>query len=325
MKNNQKHRLRIGFVMDPIRKILYREDTSVSIMEEAGNRGHRIYYIEPKNIFFKAGRLLALANRVRAGLKNGIHVLSEETLDLRSLDIVFNRKDPPFDLSYLYLTQILELLEPDVFVINSPRGVRKANEKLYILSFPQWIPPTIVSNNPVQIARFQREKKIDLILKPLDQKGGTGIALLPYGASDKKRTIGKMTRRGSRWIMAQKYLAQNSTHGDKRILLLNGKVIGAFQRIPKKGEFRSNLSLGGTALPARLTQREKRLIASIRPKLLKDGLYFVGLDVVAGYLIEINVTSPAGIAELIELEGRHPETSVVNFLEAQVSRRSLQR
>jgi glutathione synthase len=324
MKHNRKARkpLQIAFIMDEMEKLLFWEDTSISIMEEARRHGHQIFYIEPKDIFFRNTVLHAEARLVDASLKNGVQTLAKKTIALDSLDIVFNRKEPPFDLSYLYLTQLLELLVPDVFVINAPRGIRKANEKLYILEFPKWIPPTIVANDPLRISRFQKEHEFDLILKPLDQKGGAGICLLPWKSRGKNRLLTQMTCVGTRWIIAQKFLKKNLTQGDKRILLLNGKVLGQFTRIPKEGEFRSNLSLGGKKECASLTAREKKLVQSIKPKLLRDGLYFVGLDIVDGHLIEINVTSPAGIPEINELEEKHLETRVVDFLERRAKNRA---
>lgn len=323
MKHNPKRRkkLNIGFVMDPIQKLFYAEDTSISIMEEAQKRGHHIYYFEPHQLFWRGKNLHAHVRLVNASLSCGVRVFSEKKLDLKKLDVIFNRKDPPFDLSYLYLTQLLELLEPDVFVINAPRGVRKANEKLYILHFAEWIPPTIVAKEPSEIERFQKVNEFDLILKPLDQKGGAGIRLLTQNSKHKTHILSQATRSGTKWIMAQKFLKKNLTDGDKRILLLNGKVIGQFTRIPKRGEFRANLSLGGRKVPATLTPREHALIRSLQPQLVRDGLYFVGLDVIDGYLVEINVTSPAGIPAIIELEGKHPESHVVNFLEAATSHR----
>jgi len=320
MKHKQKHRktLQIGFVMDVMEQVLdWAGDTSMAIIKEAQKRGHRTYYIEPGDLFYRDHSLYGHVKEVEVitSPKLGFRTIAEGLIDLKTVDVIFNRKDPPFDLSYLYLTHLLELIESDVFIVNSPRGVRKANEKIYILEFPKWIPPTMISNNPDRFLRFQRAKKTDLILKPLDQKGGEGIQLLPQNSSDALRKLADITANGNRWLMAQKFLKKNLTQGDKRILLLNGKVIGQFGRIPKAGEFRANLSLGGKHVRASLTPRERRLVQALRPKLLRDGLYFVGLDVIDGLLLEINVTSPAGIPEINELEGTRLETQVVDFLE----------
>ncbi len=314
-------RLKIGFVMDPMEKLLYRYDSSIAIMKECQKRGHRIFYLEPKHIFYAANSIYADVRHVSVGKKNRFEIKAVKTIDLKTLDIVFNRKDPPFDINYLYLTQLLALVESDVFVINSPRGLQKANEKLYILEWAKWIPPTIVTNDPGKIEQFRRSQKSDVILKPLDQKGGKGIRLLPKRTRHANRTLGQVTSRGTRWVMAQKFIEQGRTRGDKRILLLDGKMIGAFRRLPKKGEFRANLTLGGKSQTTSLTREERRLLRSLIPKLKKDGLYFAGLDVVGGRLIEINVTSPAGITEINLLGGARPEARIADFLEARAWKR----
>ena len=312
--------MQVVFIMDVMEKILLDVDTSISIMMEAQKRGHQILYVTPRDLFYRDNTLYANTCKVAVSRASGFRILNQKLIDMETCDVVFNRKEPPFDLSYLYLTQMLERLEPDVFVINSPRGVRKANEKLYILEFPHWVPPTLVSNDPERIKCFQQEKKIDLILKPLDQKGGAGIKLLPWKTKKARQILSQATQNGKKWVMAQKFLRQGLTRGDKRILLLNGDVIGQFGKIPRRGEFRANLSLGGKYVRASLTARERKLVRALRPKLIADGLYFVGVDVIDGWLLEINVTSPAGIPEINELEGTRPEIRVVDFLEAQASK-----
>ncbi|MBI3999002.1 MAG: glutathione synthase [Candidatus Omnitrophica bacterium] len=323
MKHNRKHlkQLQIGFIMDVMEKILLRWDTSMAIMIEAQNRGHKIFYIEPDDLFLRNESPWGNIREVIVSRTFGFRVVKHKLINLNTLDVIFNRKEPPFDVSYLYLTQMLELLEPEVFIINSPSGVRKANEKLYILEFPDWIPPSLVSNCPERINAFRRKLKSDLILKPLDQKGGAGIKLLLFRTKKVDHLLNQMTKNGTRWVIAQKFLKRNLMFGDKRILLLNGEVIGQFARIPKRGEFRSNLSLGGKHVRATLTEKERELARALKPKLLRDGLYFAGIDVVDSKLIEINVTSPAGITEVNELEGKHPEVQVVDFLEVKAPRR----
>ncbi|OGW85905.1 MAG: glutathione synthase [Omnitrophica bacterium RIFCSPHIGHO2_02_FULL_46_11] len=319
MKHQHKPRitLKIAFIMDPMEKLSLEWDNSMAIMLEAQRRGHQILYIEPGDLFVRNDRVFADVRQVHVSRTSGFRILKRANVDLKkACDIVFNRKEPPFDVSYFYLTYILELLEPEVFVINSPSGIRKANEKFYILQFPNWIPPTLVSNKPERIKFFQKQLKSDLILKPLDDKGGAGIVLLPKNSRRSKQILKEATRNGAKWIMAQKFLKQNLIEGDKRILLLNGKVIAYYRKIPKPGEFRANLSLGGKNVHTSLTQREHQLVQALRAKLSADGLYFVGIDVIDGLLLEINVTSPAGLTEFSELEGTHPEIQVVDFLEA---------
>ena len=310
-------KLKLAFIMDPMEKLLLKFDTSITIMMEAQNRGHQIYYIEPREIVYQSNSLYANAREVIASNQFGFRVISEERLDLKTCDIVFNRKEPPFDVGYLYLTQLLEILEPDVFVINSPAGVRKANEKLYILEFLEWIPDTFVSKNVEEIEFFFKKQKTDLIVKPLDQKGGEGIMLLPRKTKNPREILSRMTFCGTKWVMAQRFLKKNLTEGDKRILLLNGEILGQYRKIPKKGEFRANLSLGAKYVKTDITNDEQKLVEALKSKLIEDGLYFVGIDVIDGKLIEINVTSPAGIPEINELDKKRPEVQIVNFLETQ--------
>ncbi len=305
--------------MDPMEKLLLKFDTSLTIMMEAQNRGHQIYYVEPREMVYRNGSLHANAREVIASSQFGFRVVSQELLDLKTCNVVFNRKEPPFDVAYLYLTQLLERLEPEVFVINSPAGVRKANEKLYILEFPEWIPETFVSRNINEIEVFRKKQKTDLILKPLDQKGGEGIMLLPRKIKNAREILSKVTFCGTKWIMAQDFLKRNLTEGDKRILLLNGEIVGQYRKIPKKGEFRANLSLGAKYIKTDVSTEEQKLVQALKTKLINDGLYFVGIDVVDGKLIEVNVTSPAGIPEINELEGTRPEVKVVDFLECKAS------
>jgi glutathione synthase len=324
MKNNRKPHisLKIGFVMDPMGKLDMDYDSSISIMTEARRRGHKIYYLEPGDLFVIKNEVFANARQISIPSRAaGFQILSRKQINLKSLDIVFNRKDPPFDLAYLYLTQVLELIEPKVFVVNSPSGVRNANEKLSILEFPKWIPPTVVTNNPEQIEVFQKRLRADLIVKPLDQKGGAGIKLLKWKSANTTRLLNQMTKNGTKWLMAQKFLKRAVRAGDKRILLLNGKILGQFHRIPMPGEFRANLCLGGNYKTASLTARERSLVREIAPALVRKGLYFAGIDVIDGFLIEINVTSPAGITVIDELEKKRVEVEVLNFLEQRVSDR----
>lgn len=320
MKHKHKaprgRRLKIAFIMDPMEKLLLKFDTSLAIMMEAQNRGHQIYYIEPREIVYQNDSLFANAREVIASSQFGFRVVSQEQLDLKSCDIVFNRKEPPFDVGYLHLTQLLERFQPEVFVINSPEGVRKANEKLYILEFPEWIPDTFVSRCTEEIEQFRKKLRTDLIIKPLDQKGGDGIMLLPWKTKKPREILSRVTLCGTKWVMVQNFLKRNLTDGDKRILLLNGEILGQYRKIPKKGEFRANLSLGAKYVKTDITSHEHKLVRALKSKLLRDGLYLAGIDVVDGKLIEINVTSPAGIPEINELEKTHCEIQVVDFLEA---------
>ena len=328
MKHNQKHQntLKIAFILDPPEKLLLAEDSTISIMVEAQKRGHLSYYLEPQNLFFSQGSLLAHAREVEIDSAFQVHTRSELILNLNACDAILNRKEPPFDLSYLYLTQLLEWIEPaGVFVMNSPEGVRKANEKLYILNFPEWIPRTLVTNHPDRIKEFQASIHTDLVLKPLDQKGGAGIILLKQNERNADEICLQATDRGSKWIMAQEFLTDAYAKGDKRILLLDGKILGQYSKIPKAGEFRSNVSLGASYAKADLTPKEYKLVEALTPALKRAGLYFVGIDVMQERLLEVNVTCPAGIYEINALEAKRVETQVVDFLETTLLNCSKQR
>ncbi len=314
-----KKHLKIGFVMDPMDKI-GKDDTSLSIMLEAQRRGHQIFYLEPENIFTKNAVVRARARQVKAGAKAEFRVLKQKNMPLGTLDILFVRKNPPFDLSYLYMTHLLELVSPPTFIINRPEGIRDANEKLYILRFPKWIPPTLVSKNPEEILKFQNKIGTDVVLKPLNLMAGKGVCLLPRKSLSRQAIVREATKNGAKWIMAQKFLKSVRTRGDKRILLLNGKPVGQYRKSPRADEFRSNISLGGIPSKSALTARELQLAREVGGQLVKDGLLFAGLDVLDGYLIEVNVTSPAGIWEINALEGRRVEAETVDFLESRVPR-----
>ncbi len=302
--------------MDSMEKILLPYDTSLTIMVEAQKRNHRIFYAEPKNFLLDQKKLAVDVREVWANQKRGFKVLCKKRIDASQVDVILIRKDPPFDLEYLYMTYLLETISDQTLCINSPKGIRDANEKLFSFQFKKWVPPSIVTSNLEEILSFQENLRSDVILKPLNQKGGSGILLLPKNSKRKSQIIGRATKAGTQTILAQKFLKKGLTSGDKRILLLDGEILGAFGRIPKRGEFRANLSLGGTSKKVTITNRERVLVHELKPTLKKRGLIFVGLDLIDGFLTEINVTSPAGIFDINELYGTALESKVVDWIEA---------
>ena len=310
-------------MMDPIEKIDLQYDTSLSLIEECQHRGHRVFYVEPKNLVLTNQTVKALAKLVAVDRKKGIRVLLQETIHLNKADYIFIRKDPPVDLEYIYMTHILESLANQVTIINSPQGIRDANEKIFTFQFKKWVPPSIVTSERKAILSFQKEIASDLILKPLNQKGGEGIYFLSKNAAQKEAIINRATRNGRETLIAQKFLKKGLRDGDKRILIWNGKIIGAFGRVPKRGEFRANLSLGGTSKKVTVTAREKRIVQTLVPTLKRMGLIFVGLDLIDGFITEINVTSPAGIVDIQELYGIHLERGMVDWLERNVKTKRL--
>lgn len=306
--------MKFGFVMDPPETIRCLEDTSFYIMKESFERGHEVFYVDSRHVTARGCGLYADARQVEVNVSDGFRELkSFRGLDLSSLDIIFLRKDPPFDRHYLSLTYLLEFLKGKVPVLNDPAGVRNANEKLYGLRFPDCVPKTVVSAQPPVILEFLEEVG-EAVLKPLWQRGGIGVVKMKSGDSENEANIRKNLREYGT-LLAQQFIPEVRTEGDKRILVLNGEILGAYRRIPPAGDFRVSLEKDGKYEAAVIDQRDRELTETIRPSLLSDGLYFVGLDVIAGRITEINVTSPAGIPEINHFLGAKLEAKVVSFLE----------
>lgn len=306
--------LKIAFILDPPQAIKCLEDTSFYIMKEAWERGHEIFYIDSRDIFARGPRVLAKARTVEVNTDDGFKFLRDfETLALESLDLIFVRKDPPFDAHYLYLTYLLELLRGKVPIINDPVGIRRANEKLYALNFPDWIPETVVSARAEVLLDFLNDLGA-IVLKPLSERGGIDVIRLTRDDAERREILSAhLAKYGT--VIAQRFLPEVQVTGDKRILVLNGEILGAYVRIPPRGDFRVSIYHDGRYERAELSGRDRELVRSIAPELLRDGLYFVGLDLVGGLITEINVTSPAGIPEINHFVGKKLEQTVVTFLE----------
>ena len=300
--------MKFAFIIDPIAKLDPTHDSTVAMMEAAQILGHEVYItsIEELTIFKdKAYAHMQPVTIKPVELVDG-HWQSESNwyqigetvfLPLESCQAVFMRKDPPMDISYLYATYILDLIDPQkTKVINSPQGIRAANEKMYALQFPSLIPETIVTQSKSVIADFLEEKKA-LIIKPLGGKAGEGILFLQQGDRNFNSLIEVSTKQGQEPIMVQEYLP-SAKEGDKRIILIDGKPVGAVNRIPTGKEFRGNMAVGGQVAKTHITPHELKICETVTPKLKEDGLVFVGIDVIGGYLTEINVTSPTGIREI---------------------------
>lgn len=294
---------RFAFVMDPLEKLDLPWDTSLCLLRELARRGHETFQFIPSSLSLVGDRVTGKGRLIQP-LGNHRYRQSPETpWNLARFEAVWIRKDPPFDLGYLALTYLLEPLAEKTQVINHPRGIRNANEKLFGLRFPRWSPPTVVSADPSEILAFQKRIRSPLVIKPLNQKGGQGIFLLTETAQNRLFLLEKATRKGQETVAAQKFIPVPRGTGDKRILLWKGKILGAFERIPRPGEFRTNLSLGGRFVSCRMTATEKRMVRELQGPLVKEGLLFVGMDVRQGQLMEVNVTSPAGLVELDQLYG----------------------
>jgi glutathione synthase len=294
---------RFAFVMDPMEKLWLLWDTSLCLLRELVSRGDETFLFTADSLSLESGRVKGKGRKIVPLGNQRYRQGPLQPFNLADFHAVLIRKDPPFDTGYLALTYLLEPLTRKTQVVNHPRGIRDANEKLFPLRFPNWSPPTTVSSDPEVILDFQKRIGSDVVVKPLYDKGGKGVFLLKQRGGKRKSLLRRATHKGREPVVAQKFIPVSKNEGDKRILLWKGGVLGAFRRIPKAGEFRSNLSLGAEFSACNITSGEKKLIRALCPTLLKEGLLFVGIDVRAGKLIEVNVTSPAGLVELDQLYG----------------------
>lgn len=307
----------MAFVMDPVGTINIHKDTTFVLMLEAQARGHEVWYLELKDMFVKETQAWGNATPIKLQRSDEFHELGETVAqNLDRFDVVWMRKDPPVNNDFLYATYILSLIdETKTKVINNPTGIRESNEKLYSLFFPEIIPHSLVSKNIDQLRDFLKESGGEMVVKPLDGHGGEGIFYVRAGDRNENVILEAITKFGTEYVIAQKYI-EEVWEGDKRIIILNGEPIGAVLRVPKPGgEFRSNFHSGGSPSKSELTERDLEICRHIGPKLREDGLYFVGIDVIGGYVTEINTTSPTGIQEINTLDGVKLETQVIEFAE----------
>ena len=314
--------LKIGVVMDPIEKININTDTTFVIMLEAERRGHELYYMQLDDLAIHGGAPEGRYKKVSvARAKPHYKITGEGDGDLADFDAILMRKDPPFDTKYFYTTHLLSLVDPKrCVVINDPHGLREATEKLYALRFPKLIPPSLVTSDMTLLKKFMEEQGGDMIVKPLEGAGGRGVLYL----NRKDRNVGAIlemvTVEGTVPVMAQRYLPE-IRQGDKRVLVLDGEPIGALLRIPKDNDNRANLHVGGSSARGEVTERDREICRALAPEFKKLGLYFVGLDIIGGYLTEVNVTSPTCVQEIDAFDGVKLETKIVDSIEKKVAAR----
>jgi glutathione synthase len=297
--------MKIGIIMDPITGINIKKDSSFAMLLAAQARNWEIYYMVINDLFLLGDSLFANMRRlsVTDDINHWFEFNGETISMLADLDVILMRKDPPFDSEYLYVTYLLDhLQQKGKLIVNNPESLRNANEKLFITHFPQCIPPTLVTSDAARIKAFIDEHA-DVILKPLDNMGGTSIFRIRNDDPNLSVIIETLTDNGQRFTMGQKFIPEISA-GDKRILLIDGKPIPyGLARIPQEGETRGNLAKGGIGKGIELDDRDKWICDQVGPKLHEMGLIFVGIDVIGQYLTEINVTSPTCIRELDKIYG----------------------
>ncbi|WP_414514144.1 glutathione synthase [Nostoc sp. PCC 9305] len=317
--------MKLAFIIDSIHLLDPCHDTSVALIEAAQILGHEVWVTQANLLSVVEGKAWAVLQRVelvpvqlvegRWVAANPWYKLSDSFLtSLETMDAVFMRTDPPVNDSYLYATYILDYIDQNkTLVINSPSGIRGANEKMYALQFTKAIPETIVSADKQFIRQFVEAKGAG-VLKPLGNKAGEGILFLQSGDRNFNSIVELSTLQGKVPVMVQTYLPE-AKEGDKRIILLNGEPIGALNRLSSGTDFRNNMATGGTVAQTEITPREYEICSQVAERLRQDGLIFVGIDVIGGYLTEVNVTSPTGIREIDRLDGTRLGHQVIQWIE----------
>jgi glutathione synthase len=312
--------LTMAFLMDPIGGIDVAKDTTFALMLEAQRRGHRVLYLEQGDLEVDDGKVCARVREITLRREQGHHAelspAHSVVLDDR-IDVVFQRKDPPVDADYITATQILTLCKR-ALVLNRPAGILSANEKLYALHFPQLMAETRVTRSIPELIDFLAKVGGEMIVKPLSGRGGEGIFHVRHDDRNLFSILEQSTRFGTQWTMAQRYLPEVRA-GDKRILLLEGEPLGALLRVPAERETRANLHVGGRAVATTLDADDRRIAEALRPWVERDGLFFVGIDVIGGRLTEVNVTSPTGLQEINTLDGVSLERRVLERVEARIA------
>ncbi len=296
--------LRIAIQMDPIEAVDVHADTTFDMALEAASRGAEIFIYQPDGLSLDNGDVLARARRVeQIDRKVGAHVTLGEPaiIDLRTMSVVLIRQDPPFNMAYITAAQILERLQPDVLVLNDPRSIRDAPEKLFVTEFPDLTPPTLITRDWQAMRDFRAVHK-DVIVKPLYGNGGAGVFRVKEDDGNFNALLEMFDASYEEPAIIQKFLPA-VTEGDKRILLLDGQATGAINRVPAKGETRSNMHVGGRAEAVEMSARDQEICDRIGPALSERGLVLVGIDVIGEYLTEINVTSPTGVQEVRRFGG----------------------
>ncbi len=297
--------------MDPLPSLNYAADTTVALIFEAARRGYELYFYEPHQLIWTNDQVQAplFPLTIDTAMMPPLILKAPEKRNLSDMDVIWIRQNPPFDLGYFTNTYLLESLPPTTLVLNAPQGVRNAPEKLLITKFAHLMPPTLITEDPREITFFQ-EQHGDIVLKPLYEFGGAGIFYLKLGDVNLAVTMEMMCKSypNQPW-MAQKFLPEVH-QGDKRLLLLDGELIGGFSRVPAENSIRSNLVQGGQGQPYQPTENDKKICQELAPLLKEMGLFFVGLDIIGDYLTEINVTSPTGIQMLNKFNKMHVERLV---------------
>ena len=310
--------MKLAFITDPLDDFKLEKDSTYAMMREAASRGHALYALEPEDLWWRAGIVHGNVTRIHLTGDEDDWYQQDEYADtpLNQFDVVLMRKDPPFDMEYVYSTYLLELAEQQgARVVNKPRAIRDHNEKLAIAQYADYTAPTLVSRQEARIKRFLHEHG-DVVMKPLDGMGGTSVFRVRADDPNVNVIIETLTHYGRRTIMVQRYIP-DIRNGDKRVLLIGGQPVPyCLARIPQAGETRGNLAAGGTGVARELTARDREIAEALAPRLHAQGLLLVGLDVIGDYLTEINVTSPTCFQEITKQTGFNVAGMMIDALEA---------
>ena len=315
--------LKVAFQMDPVENIDIEADSSFRLAEEAQSRGHELFYYTPDKLAFQNGSVTARGCSLHVRREKGNHFTLGKPVEvnLGDFDVVWLRQDPPFDMGYITSTHLLDMIHPDTLVVNDPTWVRNYPEKLLVLQFGDLTPPTMIARDIETLKAF-RDLHGDVILKPLYGNGGAGVFRLTPDDRNLNSLHELFSSMNTEPLIMQKFLP-DVAKGDKRIILVDGKPVGAINRVPATGETRSNMHVGGRPEPSKLTERELEICARIGPLLKEKGQIFVGIDVIGGYLTEINLTSPTGIQELERFDGTNAAGLIWDAIEARrISKKS---
>ena len=310
--------LTVAFQMDPIETVDINGDSSFALAVEAQRRGHALLHYLPRHLSFRDRKVTAKARPMTVRREKGNHATlgAVETVDLSGVDVVMMRQDPPFDMSYITATHVLEHIHPKTLVVNDPVHVRNAPEKLFVTHFEGLMPATLITNDRDEVMAFRAEHK-DIIVKPLFGNGGAGVFHIKPDDENLSSLLEMFTQSFREPIIVQQYLPE-VRQGDKRVILVDGKGVGAINRVPADGEARSNMHVGGRPVKCAMTKRDHEICEAIGPALKERGLIFVGIDVIGNYLTEINVTSPTGIQELSRFDGIDVAAMLWDAIEAKL-------
>ncbi|MGO1119581.1 glutathione synthase [Rhodovibrionaceae bacterium A322] len=311
--------LSVALQMDPVESIDINGDSSFVMGLEAQKRGHQLFHYHPNDLAFREGQVVARGRAMTLRREEGNHYTlgDYQDLNLADLDVILMRQDPPFDMAYITATHLLDLVHPHTLVVNNPAEVRNAPEKLFVMQFPDLMPPTLITRSRKEIEAF-RERHQDIIIKPLYGNGGAGVFHIKPDDENFNALLESFEERNREPFVIQRYLPE-IRQGDKRIILVDGKAVGATNRVPQEGEARSNMHVGGQAQKVELTARDQEICDTIGPVLKEKGMIFVGIDVIGDYLTEINVTSPTGIQEIDRFNGTNISADIWDAIEQKIA------